>query len=1348
MKLYFFSIAFLFIISAPLFSQKEHNIWYFGRNAGLDFNTTPPTSLSDGKIVTQEGTAVQCDKETGALLFYTDGVTVWTKNHQVMTNGTDLNGGESSTQSALIVPNPANKFQYYIFTAPQQLSPSDLCYSIVSMETSPGEVISKNTLVFSGVSEQLTGTIDESNKGFWILTHSITENIFYSFHLTESGLDINPVISAYAADPTDNSLGYLRISPDTKKVALATYIDSALTLFDFDNATGIVTNPGFLERGGGTHYGVAFSRDNSKLYALAARLEVNGTTLENDATLYQYNLSLQDINAIRNSKTQITTGHSDGAIALAPDDKIYLNNFISRTLSVIDNPNVAGAGCGFHFKTVNLDGKCILGLPNFMDYHIDYNQNFTLDSVVYTICQGSDVQIGRAPSTGSTYSWTPIEGLDNPTISNPFASPTKTTEYISRRVSTSGSTYTQKFIVKVDSIEVKIAKVDTICFGGSAPLFASGGGTYLWTPSMGLSNPNISNPVATLIITTQYKVTVTKGQCVDSAFVTVPVRKLAADAGEDKTICPGGNALIGSEVSGDNYSWSPVTGLSNPMVANPTATPIQTTKYILEVRHDLCVAYDTVVVNVVSTLKASVSGDTTIFPGTGVQLTASGGSRYLWSPTKGLNKPNVSNPIASPDSTTRYKVIVSSGDCIDSAFVTVTVTPFSGVKVDSVQAICSGESVKLSASGGNTYSWYPSTGLDNPNIATPVATPITTTKYRVIVSSGNCIDTAFVTVNVGSYSGAKAGIDKTVCPGSSVVLGFPPEQGCTYSWLPATNLDDASKSNPTCTPISGSTQYILKVTSQTGCVGYDTVLVTVGTVKAKVSADTAICTGTSVQLSASGGSDYSWYPITGLDNPGIPNPIATISSSTTYRIIVSSGNCIDTAYTTVTVNTLPKANAGKDKTVCLNTPVKIGDVAIPGNTYSWQPSAGLDDASKSDPVVLPVTTTTYILTVTNQTGCSSFDTVLVSVGEIKAEVSSDTVSLCLGSSIQLFANGGSDYLWSPSEGLDNPLSQNPIASPNRSIVYKVIVSSGTCIDSAFVNVNVNQKPIADAGEDKIICLRESVQIGKEPSNLTSYTWTPTTGLSSPNQSLTDANPEVSTVYVLKAINSNGCENYDSVSITVNSHQEQLFTLTPSQLTIIPGQQFQVKLNVPNDVTTWKVFLDYDNFVVKFSSVNQKTNGIVTTQIDKPGQLTISGTGSNGFILIQFVAFLPNNSDSLFYLKLSVDSTSGQSCEKLRAIGSSTLQLSEICGKRFRMIGFTDKKYYLINQENKLNFGVGLQGKVTLDLYDNIGNLKQILVDTDMEAGEYSLDFDLPTGVYFCRMSAGMYNEVHKIVITK
>ena len=106
-------IFILIFLPAVVFSQNEANIWYFGENAGIDFNSGSPVALTDGQLFTDEGCATISDT-SGNLLFYTDGSTVYDKNHAIMPNGTGLLGNNSSTQSAIIVKKPGSNTIYFL----------------------------------------------------------------------------------------------------------------------------------------------------------------------------------------------------------------------------------------------------------------------------------------------------------------------------------------------------------------------------------------------------------------------------------------------------------------------------------------------------------------------------------------------------------------------------------------------------------------------------------------------------------------------------------------------------------------------------------------------------------------------------------------------------------------------------------------------------------------------------------------------------------------------------------------------------------------------------------------------------------------------------------------------------------------------------------------------------------------------------------------------------------------------------------------------------------------------------------------------------------------------------------
>ena len=316
-----------------------------------------------------------------------------------------------------------------------------------------------------------------------------------------------------------------------------------------------------------------------------------------------------------------------------------------------------------------------------------------------------------------------------------------------------------------------------------------------------------------------------------------------------------------------------------------------------------------------------------------VQLNATGGTIYTWSPAAGLSNPNIPNPTANPTVTTTYIVNVSNGTC--SANDTIVIFAGSVINVSPNQSICAGQSVNLSASGGVTYSWSPAAGLNFTNIATPVATPATTTTYTVTdVDAAGCTGTGTVTITVTQYPVFTPEPDVSACNGP---VQLNATGGTTYSWSPATGLSNPNIANPTANPTVNTT-YIVNI-SNNNCSIPDTIVV-FAPPAVSVSPNQTICAGQSVNLTSTGGTTYLWSPSSGLNNPNIANPVATPSSTTTYTVtITDTHGCTKTGTVTITVNPIAhisQFNYYPSSPVYVNTPISFTDTSVTNiNGYTW-----------------------------------------------------------------------------------------------------------------------------------------------------------------------------------------------------------------------------------------------------------------------------------------------------------------------------------------------------------------------------------------------------------------------------
>ncbi len=379
MKKYYkliFCISFLCLHA--VYGQNEGNNWYFGDTAGLDFSTSPPTALLDGAMSTSEGVAT-ISNGSGQLLFYTDGSFVYDKNHQITPNGTGLTGDNSSTQSAVIVPKPGDPNIYYIFTVDSGAGSNGLRYSEFDLTLNNGDgdvTIVKNVLLSTPTTEKITAVQKSNGTDFWVLSHSWQNDTFLVYEVTSAGVNETAMtqnIGSVHSGGSAESIGYFKTSSNGQKLALAQWgNNSFVELFDFDDATGIISNVVkienvFFQSGSGSGaYGVEFSPNAELLYV--SDLNFGDPISPANGRVHQFDLNAGDATGITNSDVIIYEGNSFiGAIQIANDDRLYLANSGSPFLDVIENPNVIGTGANYVEDAISLGGNnCRLGLPTFI----------------------------------------------------------------------------------------------------------------------------------------------------------------------------------------------------------------------------------------------------------------------------------------------------------------------------------------------------------------------------------------------------------------------------------------------------------------------------------------------------------------------------------------------------------------------------------------------------------------------------------------------------------------------------------------------------------------------------------------------------------------------------------------------------------------------------------------------------------------------------------------------------------------------------------------------------------------------------------------------------------------------
>ncbi|HYV90620.1 MAG TPA: PKD domain-containing protein [Chitinophagales bacterium] len=351
-------ITALVLSCSTVFAQKQTWQWYFGYNASMEFSTGVPVVTNNSAMSQWEGCASIADAD-GDLLFYTDGLSVWNKNHTVMPNGTGLLGDPSSTQSALIIPKPASNTIYYIFTT----NGSTAYYSELDLTLQGGLgdiTANKNILVSSNSAEKLAGVRAGSGDDIWVATHQNGTTMFQAYLVTSAGVNLTAINSS-VGNTLVGGIGQLQFSPDGKRAAMASYSspnNETVELFDFDNSTGIFSNHIGLSTSYFQTYGLEFAPNSQILYSGA----------NPDNQIHQWDLSSGVQATILASNTIVGSDASTvGSFQLAPDGKIYVAKESTGYLGVINNPDSLGMGCDYVSLAVSLSPQSVgLGLPNFL----------------------------------------------------------------------------------------------------------------------------------------------------------------------------------------------------------------------------------------------------------------------------------------------------------------------------------------------------------------------------------------------------------------------------------------------------------------------------------------------------------------------------------------------------------------------------------------------------------------------------------------------------------------------------------------------------------------------------------------------------------------------------------------------------------------------------------------------------------------------------------------------------------------------------------------------------------------------------------------------------------------------
>ncbi len=551
----------------------------------------------------------------------------------------------------------------------------------------------------------------------------------------------------------------------------------------------------------------------------------------------------------------------------------------------------------------------------------------------------------------------------------------------------------------------------------------------------------------------------------------------------------GGSSYLGGVSSGTTIMFGQNGFVSNPDVSGNGLVLIK----------ELC--------SITLVASGSNSGNPAICSGQTLTITTNAISNYSWSTGATTN-----SIVVAPTTNTVYSLTaMSPSNCITSANMSVTVN--SGAPVLTLAAtpasVCVGDSVKLNATGALTYTW--SNGVNNNQLFPPSQTAT----YVVTGKNGCGTTTAAITVSAVPLPVAISSSTNTICSGSPVTLTV--SGGSTYTW--------STNQTASVIVVAPTSQTTYTVAAKKGnCVNSKSITISTNPLPVVQLAGTStnVCAGTSVTLTASGGSStYTWNPSNFTGTVVTDTPTSTIN----YQVSGSNGfGCIAGASHIVIVNPLPTITVNSSQPIiCPGASVTL--MAAGGHTYQWNTGAQTKSL-----VVNPTVSTSYTVTGTfTTTTCQSEGYFTVNVDQPTLSLS-PSQTVCPGTAVTMSANG-SGHNWS--NGGTSVFNSVTVTTPTMYTVSSKVLTANNllCVGSGTINLGMHPQPVVVATATRSsICKNEKTVITASGAN--TYSWQGT-NVNGPTRTFSSNVVTTHTVIVM-GTDANGCMDTAQVTVKVNA----------------------------------------------------------------------------------------------------------------------------------------------------------------------------------------------------------------------
>ena len=695
-----------------------------------------------------------------------------------------------------------------------------------------------------------------------------------------------------------------------------------------------------------------------------------------------------------------------------------------------------------------------------------------------TICKNDEVTL-TAISNAGTFNWNSGQNTAAITVS-----PTVNSTYTVLVTDENGCTNTASSQITVNPLPpLYVSGQTSVCQGDTAHLSATGGSSYLWNNGQHDANIGVTAPGI-------YTVTATGANgCETTAQLTVTVNPLpTATVTESVEICSGQQAQLSTDApTGCTYTWS--TGSHQSRIFTSEAGEYQVTvtnsNQCSRVYQSYVVVHELPVIN--------ITGETEICQGqsTVLSVTGSAVAQYEWS----SGEQNASITVSTPG---QYSVTATNiHGCTATVSRNVAVHALPEPAISGMVAVCMGAATTLTASGGVSYLW--NNGSTSSSIT---VSPAASQSYSVTVTDiYGCEANTSASVTVNPLPSISFSGISSVCEGSSTSVTA--SGASTYIW--STGSQDATVS------LSQAGIYYVTATNIHQCVNTDSIQITVNpNPNVQISGGDYVCLGSSIALAASGAQSYQW-------NTEEVSASITVSptSNSTYSVTGYDLNgCYSTASKVLSVKPLPEITVSGSQTICAGKFTTL--TASGGSSYLW--STGKVGNTLT---ISPSGSQTYVVTVTNNFGCSASMDVPVTVNALPNVNFVGNTTICSGTTTSITAEGGNTYAWST--GGHNAT----VNLSNAGVYYVTVTNSQNCTRTDSVYVTVNPNPNVQIEGPSYICPGDVTSL--TVSGAQTYVW------NTEEMSATiNVAPSVTTTYSVTGYDTNGCQSTNSKVVNVEA----------------------------------------------------------------------------------------------------------------------------------------------------------------------------------------------------------------------